>query len=137
MALTLSSEIQYLIDLISNYNPNETCNELKIKGLIFDFGSVLSHSTQKFVRKLQETALCDLAQKEFNLSKDKTAEFLSQFQKLKMIFNQRKLFLGTGTCLDEGFVLEYTVLIQIMQRYFHPLHSMFQLSTHYQFKLHC
>ena len=111
MATTVSAEIQCLIDLISKYDPDEsTSNELRIKGLIFDFGSVLSHSTQKFVRRLMENAICDHAQKEFNLSKDKTQEFISEFQKLKNIFNQRKLFLGTGTCLDEGFVLEYTVL---------------------------
>lgn len=112
---TVSGEIQLLIDLIANYHPDtsttpSTSNRLRnIKGLIFDFGSVLSHSTEKFVKKLQETALCQLAQKLFNLQQNETIEFLSQFQKLKNGFNQRKLFLGTGTCLDEGFVLEYTV----------------------------
>ena len=111
MSTSLCSKIETLIDFIAYYDDHDDDQQqrLTIKGLIFDFGSVLCHSTKQSVKTSMQNALRESAQKMFNLTSDQSNEFLAAFKKYRVKFKQRKLFMGSGTCLDEGFVLEHTV----------------------------
>ena len=93
--------------LILWYKPLNT-SQTQIRGLIFDCGSVLWHST-KPLRSLQEAALRRAVQSLLRLSDSDASSFLSAFLRLRRTFNARKAWIGTGTCLDEGFVLQYPV----------------------------
>lgn len=87
----------------------ENFQTLRIKGLIFDFGSVLCYSTSKTTKSLMHNSMKNKVSEIFNLSSSKTEEFFNEFQRLNKEFKQRKLFIASGTVLDESFIHEYKV----------------------------
>ena len=90
-----------------------------IRGIIFDVGSTLFTATTKETRSEMDSAMQRTLVSHFKWTQDETESFWRHYKQIRQAFGARKLFIGTGSVLDEGWLAEPTTkswVIEACQR---------------------
>ena len=87
----------------------------KIRGLIFDFGSTIFKATEKSTKIKMENAMKQTLSSHLKWTSNETDLFWSHYTKIAKEYDSKKLFIGTGCCLDNGHWTEPTIKSWIVE----------------------
>jgi len=111
---TPSASRSSLLDEPDNDIAGSSCPS-PIRGVIFDVGSTIIHSTEKHINLKMENAMKETLQSHFNWSTEQVQLFWTHFDQVHAEYDAKKLYVGTGTVRDEGWWPEPSIKSWIIE----------------------